>query len=76
MGLDASHIAKGDAMSTEANLTRQFEAERYVFAAKPRCPLCECIDLQTLRSQKNGDGTITQRKRCRSCDHRFSVVWE
>jgi hypothetical protein len=52
------------------------EPDRYVFCERPRCPICECTDLQTLRSQKNGDGTITQRKRCRSCDHRFSVVWE
>lgn len=50
--------------------------ERIVFVTRPRCPRCESTDAKTTRSIGNGDGTRTQRKRCRECNAAYEVVWE
>jgi hypothetical protein len=49
---------------------------KMVFATLPRCPACDSANLHTTHSAKNGDGTKTQNKRCRSCRHAFELVWE
>ena len=49
---------------------------RYVYANRPRCPVCRSSDLQTTRSIDNGDGTRTQSKHCRTCDHSFELIWQ
>lgn len=49
---------------------------RYVEAHWPRCPRCESTDHTTTRSDDNGDGTRTQHRRCRECNHLFRVIWQ
>lgn len=51
-------------------------ADRIVFVERPRCPRCAATDAKTTRSIDNGDGSRTQRKRCRVCDLPFVVVIE
>ena len=50
--------------------------DRIVFVTRPRCPRCESTEAKTTRSIDNGDGTRTQRKRCRKCNAAYEVVWE
>ena len=45
---------------------------RYVFVSRPKCPLCGATKLKTLRTQQQGDGTISRRTLCLACGHRFS----
>jgi len=52
------------------------EPLRYVYIERPRCPKCGSIDLQTIRSRNQGDGTIERRTQCRGCFHKFFVVVE
>lgn len=52
------------------------EATRYIFIERAHCPACGSIDLQTLRSQQQGDGVIQRRTLCRTCGHKFFVILE
>jgi hypothetical protein len=51
-------------------------APDYVFIERPRCPACGGADVQTERSEKQGDGTIRRRSHCRQCRHPFYVIVE
>jgi hypothetical protein len=42
----------------------------------PRCRRCGSMDLKTLRSKNNGDGSWTRRTYCRVCEGRFNVIIE
>lgn len=48
----------------------------YVFVQRTRCPVCESVNVKTVRSEQNGDDTVTRRSRCRDCGHRFKTVVE
>ena len=52
------------------------EPLRYVFVARARCPACGSANLQTIRSQRQGDNTVERRTQCRSCHHKFRVIVE
>lgn len=52
------------------------ELARYVFIEKARCPVCDSADLQTIRSEDQGDGSVKRRTVCRDCSHKFFVVAE
>ncbi len=62
-------------MSTD-NAQHDREPMETVFLERPRCSVCECYDLETIRSYDQGDGSIMQRKRCKDCGYKFKVVWE
>lgn len=47
-----------------------------VFIDRVRCPSCGSIDLQTRRTVRNGDETITRDTLCRVCEERFLVIVE
>jgi hypothetical protein len=47
-----------------------------VYITRAQCPKCFSTDLQTYRSEKNGDGSTTRRTFCRSCHWIFRVVVE
>lgn len=51
-------------------------SDRIVFVERPRCPRCKATNAKTTRSNSNGDGSRTQRKRCRVCDLAFVLVIE
>ena len=62
-----------------SNARAQHDAEpmETVFLERPRCPVCECHELETVRSYGDqGDGSLLQRKRCKDCGHKFKIVWE
>lgn len=48
---------------------------RYVFVAPIRCPVCRGTDHETNRTERN-DGVKSQRKTCRSCEHKFIAVFQ
>jgi len=54
------------------------ETLRYVFIERARCPACGSAELQTIRSQDQGDGSTSRDTRCRNrgCRHRFFVIVE
>jgi hypothetical protein len=47
-----------------------------VFIDRARCPECGSCDLQSYRTDSNGDETVTRRTFCRECFFRFLVVVE
>ena len=49
---------------------------RYVYIARPRCPVCESVEVRPYKTIKNGDGTKGRYTRCLSCGARFIVVVE
>jgi hypothetical protein len=53
------------------------ERERYVFAKRPRCPICRSKSLKTLRSTRM-DRSIARRTQCLrpDCGHKCFVIWE
>jgi hypothetical protein len=55
---------------------RGAEPDRYVFIERAKCPACDSPNLQTIRSQRQDDGTTRRRTRCRTCEHLFFVVVE
>ena len=56
----------------------QDDGLRYVFVELPEihCPCCDSMDLDTLRSIGQEDGTRAKRTRCLNCLHTFTVVIE
>lgn len=48
----------------------------YVFVTAPACTSCGSTDLLTIRSEANGDGSVTRKTVCRVCSTRFKVVVE
>jgi transcriptional regulator NrdR family protein len=52
------------------------ETVRYVFVMRPTCPACGGVSLQTIRSQRETDGSISRWTHCRRCQHKFFIVWE
>ncbi len=60
-----------------ADLQGVAESLRYVFIARPRCPVCESANLHTIRSRTDRvEGVTTRRTICRGCGHKFFVVIE
>jgi hypothetical protein len=47
-----------------------------VFVHAPACPSCGSLDLLTIRSEQNGDGSTTRKTICRRCSKKFKVVVE
>ena len=47
-----------------------------VFIERARCPECGSTDLQTQRSTRHGDDSISRRTKCRSCGLGFTVIVE
>ncbi len=47
-----------------------------VYIQWARCPVCHSRNVQTIRSEDNGDGTTTRRSQCRECFLKFRVVIE
>ena len=47
-----------------------------IFLERPRCPECGCRRLLAIRTDRNGDETITRRCRCADCGRRIDVVVE
>ncbi len=47
-----------------------------VYIRWARCPACDSRNVQTIRSEQNGDGTVTRRSQCRDCFIKFRVVVE
>ena len=47
-----------------------------VFITRARCPACGSADLQTIRSEDQGDGSTLRRTFCRACFHKFRVIVE
>jgi hypothetical protein len=43
---------------------------------RPRCPYCGGWRILAYRSSDNGDGTLTRRVQCRTCDKRFILIVE
>ena len=62
-------------MEATTNAPTTAEQLRYVFVERPRCPVCESSDLQTTRTERSGDDSLTHRKTCRNCGHKFFCVW-
>ena len=60
-----------------ASKTRQSWADApRVFISLPACPKCAGRDLETVRSEANGDGSRTRRTICRDCGQKVFVVAE
>lgn len=67
----------GEATAEAMNTQQQYsdgDYLRYVFIPRPRCPACESMDLKTLRSVDQGDGTRRKRTKCNECNHTFDVI--
>ena len=47
-----------------------------VFVTVPHCPECRSLDIERIRSEANGDGSLTRKTMCRSCGHVFKLVVE
>ncbi len=47
-----------------------------VFVEGISCPHCGATKPITVRSEQNGDGSITRKSICRRCSRRFKVVVE
>ncbi len=52
------------------------DAERYIFAERPRCLACGSCKLMAYKSRREGDGTITRYVRCAGCSGRYILVLE
>jgi len=63
-------------MSTDTTTDDAAETLRYVYIPWPRCPACNSRDLQTLRSEDQGDDSTCRTTLCRECKHRFFVIVE
>jgi len=48
---------------------------RYVWVVAARCPVCRSDKHDTRRTERH-DGTRVQRKVCRSCGHKFFLIFE
>ena len=47
-----------------------------VFIEAVACPHCGSTKPITVRSEQNGDGSVTRKSICRRCSRRFKVVVE
>jgi hypothetical protein len=47
-----------------------------VFVTLPACPYCGTTGFITVRSEANGDGSVTRKSVCRRCSERFKLVIE
>lgn len=47
-----------------------------VFVTLAACPNCGGVDHRIVRSEANGDGSVSRRAICESCSARFFVVAE
>jgi len=47
-----------------------------VFIVAPSCPRCGALRPITIRSEQNGDGSVTRKAVCRRCSSRFKIVVE
>ena len=65
---------KGETMTSIDQLTT--DTMRYIFLERPRCPVCDSCDLQTLRSQRQSDGSTKRRTQCKTCRHKFFIILE
>ncbi len=64
-------------MNPQQRSADEFTPYRYVTVFIPQCPACESTELDTVRTEPPaGDGSKTQRKKCRECGWRFFLVWE
>jgi hypothetical protein len=42
----------------------------------PQCPHCAALRPIIVRSEANGDGTVTRKATCRTCSKRFKIIVE
>jgi hypothetical protein len=47
---------------------------RYVWCELPECPVCNGINHKTKRTERH-EGQKCQRRECRTCGHRFLVIF-
>lgn len=47
-----------------------------VFVVAPACPLCRAPRPIVVRSEQNGDGSVTRKAICRQCSTRFKICVE
>jgi hypothetical protein len=52
------------------------DIDRYVYIERTHCPDCGQTDLQTIRSEDQGDGSTKRRTQCRKCFYKFFVIVE
>ena len=46
------------------------------FVTAPSCSHCGHLEYITVRSEANGDGSVTRKAICRQCSGRFKIVVE
>jgi hypothetical protein len=51
------------------------DSARYVWTKPVRCPVCRGIEHSTSRTERH-DGVKSQRKTCRTCGHKFILIFE
>lgn len=49
---------------------------RCVHVTAGHCPHCHCLKYVRVRSEANGDGTVTRKCVCERCSRRFKLVIE
>ena len=42
----------------------------------PACPICRALRPIIVRTEQNGDGSVTRKSVCRRCSERFKIVVE
>ena len=47
-----------------------------IFVEAPACPMCRMVRPIIIRSEQNGDGSVTRKAVCRRCSARFKIVVE
>ena len=45
-----------------------------VHIERPKCPVCGSVDIETRRSQRNEDGTVSRDALCRTCETTFLII--
>ena len=51
------------------------DGTRYVWTTPVRCPVCRSDEHNTQRTERH-EGVKSQRKTCRSCGHKFILIFE
>lgn len=50
--------------------------ERYIYAERPRCPVCGSIRLLAYRTTRHADGAVSRYTKCADCGEKIIVVLE
>lgn len=48
----------------------------FVFVLLPTCPACGSPDYEKVRTESNGDGSVTRKAICRACGEPYKICVE